>query len=102
MTKIFNEYKEQKTVSTYTIGKPCPPHVDAVPFPPKFVWPHFNTFNGTTYPKQHIAHFESQCSVITQHGDLLLKLFIQSLDGAAFTWYSNLKASSILDWDSMK
>jgi len=84
MTEMFNEYKEQEMANTYTIGKPYPPHVDAAPFPPKFVQPHLNTFNGTTCPKQHIAHFKSRCRAIAQHGDLLLKLFLQSLNGAAF------------------
>ena len=99
ITEMLNEYKEQETVSTYIIGKPFPPRVEATPFPPKFVYPHFNTFNGTMWPKQHIAHFESQCGAIAQQGDLLLKLFVQSLDSAAFTWYSNLKPNSISDWD---
>lgn len=84
MTEILNEYKEQETVSTYITGKPYPSYVDTSPFPPKFVQPHFNTFNGTTCPKQHIAHFESWCGAITQQGDLLLKLFVQSLDEATF------------------
>lgn len=85
MTEMLNEYKKQETVSIYITEKPYPSHVDMVPFPLKFVQPHFNTFSGTTYPKQHIAHFESRCGVITQQGDLLLKLFVQSLDGTAFT-----------------
>lgn len=51
MTKMLKEYKEQETVNTYTTGKPYPPHVDTVPFPPKFSQHHFNTFNGTTCPK---------------------------------------------------
>lgn len=102
MIKMLNEYKEQETVSTYITRKPYPLHVDAAPFSPKFVQPHFNTFNETAYLKQHIAHFESRCGAIAQQGDLLLKLFVQSLDGAAFTWYLNLKSNSISYWDSMK
>lgn len=64
MTEMLNEYKKQETMSTYTTGKPYPPHVDAVPFLPKFVLPHFNTFNESTCLKQHIAHFESRCGAI--------------------------------------
>lgn len=76
MTEMLNEYKEQQTMSTYTTGKPYPSHVDTLPFLPKFVQPHFNTFNGSTCPKQHIAHFEFRCGTIAQQGDLLLKLFV--------------------------
>lgn len=101
MTEMLNEYKEQETTSTYTTGKSYPPHVDMAPFSPKFVQPHFNIFNGTTCPKQHIAHFESHYGAIAEHGDLL-KLFVQFPDGVDFTWYSNLKSYSIPNWDLMK
>lgn len=99
MTKMLKEYKEQEIVNTYTTRKSYPPHVDAVPFPSKFVQPHFNIFNGMTCLKKHIVHFESRCNAIAQHGNLLLKLFIQSLDGTTFTWYSNLKSYFFLNWD---
>lgn len=35
--EMLNEYKERETTSIYITEKPYPSHVDAVPFPPKFV-----------------------------------------------------------------
>lgn len=102
MAKVLKEYKEQESSRGYSIGKPYLPHVDMVPFPLKFVQPHLNMFNETTCPWQHLAQFESRCGSIIQHSDLLLRLLVQSLDEAAFTWYSNLKLCLISNWESMK
>lgn len=100
--KCSRNTKNKKPWIHTRLEKLYPSHVYVVHFPPMFVQPHFNTFNGTSCPKQHIAYFESQCGSIVQHGDLLLKLFVLSLDGVPFTWYLNLKLYFILDWDAMK
>src|SRR6266508_1414233 len=83
-------------------GKPYPPDVDLVPFPANYRQPQFSKFNGGGSPHEHIAHFLAACQDTAQNGALLLRQFVQTLSGPAFTWYSKFPPSSIRTWEQMQ
>jgi hypothetical protein len=82
--------------------KPYSPDVDLVPFPSSYRQPQFSKFNGSGSPHEYIAHFLAACQDIAHNGALLLRQFVQTLSGPAFTWYSKLAPSSIKTWDQMQ
>ena len=82
--------------------KPYPPDVDLVPFPSNYRQPQFGKFNGSGSPHEHIAHFLAACQDTAHNGALLLRQFVQTLSGPAFTWYSKLAPSSIKTWEQMQ
>ena len=82
--------------------KPYPPEVDMVPFPNNYRQPQFSKFNGTGSPHEHVAHFLAACQDTTHNGALLLRQFVQTLSGPAFTWYSKLAPGSIRTWEQMQ
>ena len=57
-------------------------------------------FDGTGDPHQHLAHFLVRCGPVAQNGALCLRLFVQSLEGPAFTWYAHLSEESIPTWEA--
>ena len=66
--------------------------------------PDFSLFNGEREQSttKHIARFTTQCSEFTNHDFMKLKLFPNSLSGAAFACYTNLPVSSIQTWQQME
>ena len=82
--------------------KPYPPDVDLVPFPTNYRQPQFSKFNGSGSPHEHIAHFLAACQDTANNGALLLRQFVQTLSGPAFTWYSKLPPSSVKTWEQMQ
>ena len=56
-------------------------------------------FDGTGDPRYRVAHFLSRYGPIAQNEALCLQLFVQSLEGFAFTLYANLLEGSVLNWD---
>jgi hypothetical protein len=80
--------------------KPYPLEVDMVPFPKNYCQPQFSKFNGTGSPHEHMAHFLDACQD-TSHNGALLRQFVQTLSGPAFTWYSKLALGSIRTWEEM-
>lgn len=96
--------KENDTIPTVT--KPYPTWVESVSVPSKFRMPQFRMFNGTGNPTQH-AHYISRCEPVIIYPSavrdgMLLQLFVQSLEEAAFTWYSSLPEGSTVKWQAMK
>ncbi|CAL9017106.1 unnamed protein product [Prunus brigantina] len=83
--------------------KPFPSHYDAMPFPKGYQRPIFDKFDGiNSSPHEHLAHFYSACGETSQSDALLVRQFVQSLKGSAFTWYTQLPPGSILTWDDMQ
>ncbi len=95
--KKVKEAKE-KEEDNRMITKPYPAWIDSVPYTPGFSQPDFKMFDGTGDPHQHLAHFLSRCGPVAQNGALCLRLFVQSLEGPAFTWYAHLSEESIPTW----
>ncbi|CAN0838175.1 hypothetical protein LINGRAHAP2_LOCUS2015 [Linum grandiflorum] len=79
--------------------KPYPEWVDRhYPFPRGFRVPDFATFTGMGDQStvEHIGRFTVQCGDV---GDFVkLRIFGNSLTGAAFAWYVNLPSNSIQTW----
>ena len=95
----------QMSLATPTLGyrKPYPTHYDTVPFPRGYQKPSFDKFDGLSgSPQEHLAHFYSACGETSQSDPLLVRQFVQSLKGSAFTWYTQLEPGSILTWDDMQ
>jgi hypothetical protein len=83
--------------------KPYPPEVDLVPLLPNYRQPQFTKFHGNGSPHEHIAHFLAACQDTAWNlsGPLLLRQFVQTLSGPAFSWYSKLAPGSITTWEQM-
>ena len=66
--------------------------------------PNFSLFNGERKQStiEHVARFTMQCGKFTNHDFIKLRLFPNSLSGAAFAWYTNLPVGSILIWQQME
>ncbi|CAN0925458.1 hypothetical protein LINGRAHAP2_LOCUS34772 [Linum grandiflorum] len=83
--------------------KPYPEWVDRhYPFPRGFRVPDFATFTGMGDQStvEHIGRFTVQCGDV---GDFVkLRIFGNSLTGAAFAWYVNLPSNSIQTWQQME
>ena len=95
----------QMSLTTPILGyrKPYPAHYDTVPFPHGYQKPSFDKFDGLSgSPQEHLAHFYSACGETSQSDPLLVRQFVQSLKGSAFTWYTQLEPGSILTWDDMQ
>ncbi|KAG8362650.1 hypothetical protein BUALT_BualtUnG0054700 [Buddleja alternifolia] len=101
---IKREIKRNEDGMTHNlkiVTKPYPSWVDKVPFPPGFTQPEFRRFDGKGNPREHVAHFIARLAQLGENKLLWLQLFVQSLEGPAFVWYSNLPEGSIPDWDSL-
>jgi len=83
--------------------KPYPSHFDAVPYPPGYSKPSFDKFDGMHgSPHEHLAHFYSACGETASSDALLIRQFVQSLKGSAFTWYTQLQPNSIDSWGELQ
>ena len=49
-----------------------------------------------------MAHFYSACGETALNDSLLIRQFVQSLKGAAFTWYTQLQPGSLHTWDDLQ
>ena len=82
--------------------RPYHAHYDAMPYPKGYQKPSFEKFDGVNgTPHEHLTHFYSACGETSQSDALLIRQFVQSLKGPAFTWYTQLPPSSIHTWDDM-
>ena len=66
--------------------------------------PDFSTFSGvdekTAY--EHISRFTIQCGELSNNGNEKLIMFVNSLTGQAFKWYSSLPPHSIETWNDIE
>ena len=56
----------------------------------------------TGSPQEHLAHFYSACEEYALTEALLIRQFVQSLKGLAFTWYMQLQPGSIHTCDDLQ
>jgi len=95
----------QAAVSPPMLGyrNPYPTHYDSVPFPKGYQKPNFEKFDGINgSPHEHLAHFYSACGETALNDALLIRQFVQSLKGVAFTWYTQLQPGSLHTWDDLQ
>ena len=81
---------------------PCIVEWDTTPYPPKFKAPTFHTFNGKGSTNQHIYYFKSQTGNVVSNDVIMARLFISTLKGIAFEWFTKLPASSIKIWANLE
>jgi len=99
----IREFQMSMTPPVLGYLKPYPSHYDAIPFPKGYQRPIFDKFDGiSSSPHEHLAHFYSACGETSQLDAFLVRQFVQSLKGSAFTWYTQLPPGSILTWDDMQ
>ncbi|XP_016747127.1 uncharacterized protein [Gossypium hirsutum] len=67
-------------------------------FPPKFMVPEFEKYNGTSCPKTHIIMFCRRMTGYVNNDQLLIHCFQDSLIGSAAKWYNQLSRAKINSW----
>ena len=83
--------------------KPYPAHYDIIPLLTGYQKLNFEKFNGLAgSPQEHLAHFYLACGESALIDALLIRQFVQSLKGFAFTWYTQLQPGSIHTWDNLQ
>ena len=104
MEVIHEEYDQfMWRIGWPAYNRPYPPQVDLVEFLVNYKVPKFSLFSGDEEQStiEHIDRFTVQCGHVGGIKALKLRLFPNSLTGIAFSWYANLPANSILDWQQM-
>ncbi|OMO89495.1 Retrotransposon gag protein [Corchorus capsularis] len=85
--------------------KPYPEEYDRLyPLPRGYKVHDFTCFSGTSSEQstlEHISRFTIQCGEANS-GYHKLRLFPNSVTGAAFTWYINLPPNSVRTWEEME
>jgi len=87
----IKEYQAAMSPPVLGYRNPYPSRYNSIPFPKGYQEPNFEKFvkiNGSSH--EHLAHFYSACGEIALNDALLIRQFVQSLKGAAFTWYTQL------------
>ena len=69
--------------------------------PPNFKLPHFESYDGTTDPVDHLEAFRTTMLLHGAPDAILCRAFPSTLKGAARNWYSALKPGTILSFDQM-
>ena len=91
ITHGIKEPKASQNPPIMGYRKPYPAHYDFMPYPSGYQRPNFDKFDGVQgSPHEHLAHFYSACGETALTDALLIRQFVQSLKGSAFTWYTQL------------
>ncbi|RRT39202.1 hypothetical protein B296_00031035 [Ensete ventricosum] len=69
--------------------------------PNQFSAPSLGTLRGSTDPSEHITTFRTQMALYETSDSLMCQAFPTTLRGPARMWYSRLRPSSILSFDSL-
>ena len=79
----------QQTESPFTAG------VLNFPLPVKFIMPHFETFDGTKDPVDHLNTYKNQMEIHGYQNPMRCRAFAITLKGPALAWFNRLLPSSI-------
>ncbi|KAA0033819.1 ty3-gypsy retrotransposon protein [Cucumis melo var. makuwa] len=88
--------------TSFMYSKPYTKRIDNLKMPLGYQPPKFQQFDGKGNPKQHIAHFVKTCKNAGSRGDQLVRLFVRSLKGNAFEWYTDLEPEVIDSWEQLE
>ncbi|XP_027169533.1 uncharacterized protein LOC113769267 [Coffea eugenioides] len=66
--------------------------------PVGFKAPKFSKYDGTCNPKTHLRMFANKLGKPVDDENLPIHLFLESLEGDALDWYSNLKPDAMRTW----
>jgi hypothetical protein len=101
--EIANMMKNKLSVdisNTRLYQKPYRADFDYVAFPPGWRMPDFVKFSGddnrTTW--EHISQYTAQLGEAGTFNSLKVRLFLLSLTGTTFAWFSSLAPNSIDSW----
>lgn len=75
-----------------------------VPLPQGYKIPDFSILSKDdgNLTMEHISRFTAQCEGASHNNYYHLQLFLLSLSGMTFTWYSSLSPNSINRWDDLE
>ena len=68
---------------------------------PKFKVSDFDTYKGTTCPKNHLEMYYRKMGAYAKDEELLMHFFQESLTGVAVTWYTNVEPSRVHSWKDL-
>jgi hypothetical protein len=60
-----------------------------------------DSYNGTTYPDEHIENIEAVLTYRSVQGAVKCKLFVTTLRRGDVTWFKNLRRNSINSWNDL-
>jgi hypothetical protein len=81
-----------------------PSEYDLIPLPPKYRLPEFTKFSTAERSSsiEHVSRYLAQLGMILVSDPLWVRLFLQSLIGPAFGWYTSLGPDSIRTWKQLE
>jgi hypothetical protein len=84
--------------------KQYPDYYNQLPYPRRYRVPAFSKFSGddgkTTL--EHVGQFILQCGEASANDTLKLRMYLLSLSGTAFTWFTSLAPNSIFTWAQLE
>ena len=88
--------------TTMDIRSKFTPAVQQAMYPAGYSPPKFEKFDGKNgNPREHITRYLDSLGHYVLHEPLRMREFSKSLKDRAFTWYANLPAESVRDWDNL-
>jgi len=60
-----------------------------------------DSYDGTTYPDEHIENIEAVLTYRSVQGTVKYKLFVTALRRGVVTWFKNLRRNSIDSWSDL-
>lgn len=72
--------------------------VSGLVIPQKFKVPHFDKNKGVSYLRTHLRAYCYKMAAYTDDDKLLVHSFLDSLIGASFEWYMQLKQNHVHTW----
>ncbi|GLT32924.1 hypothetical protein SLA2020_075540 [Shorea laevis] len=97
---IAENRNAQPPVQSMPIPTPTPLSTNIIqePYPSGFKMPHFETYDGTKDPDDHLHAFCSVMQAQNASDALMCKIFPSTLRGNARTWYYSLGSNSITSY----
>jgi len=100
--EAITDQVESSIQPSYSYVKPYTQRIDLLKMPLSYQPPKFQQFDGKGNPRQHVAHFVETFNNARTNGDLMVKLFVRSLKGNAFDWYTDIESGSIDTWEQLE
>ncbi|GAB2298918.1 hypothetical protein Dimus_038544 [Dionaea muscipula] len=72
------------------------------PFPPGLRLPHFEQYDGSTDPEDHVSRFEIKMQLFNVDDPVMCRTFPSTFKGAARKWYASLTLGSISRFSQLR
>ena len=104
LTAIIRDHFGIHPKSKAGYRKPYPEYFDRLLYPNHFRVPDFAKFTGedATSTMEHIGCFLAQCGEVANQDELRVWLFLLSLSGSAFTWFTTMPPNSVNTWAELE